>query len=276
MANFLTVNGIVLPCAAEGGGNHAVTQLGESKRAIDGTLRVHRRVVKRQWSFRSTPQLAPTALAFRDLLLGRGHYWSFDNIAGTAGLYSSKGLGPTGAITGVTLAAAAPAPILGAGRVAISAGNSLVFTLGAGLLGIDVFAWVNVNSAGWNHIIKDDAGVVYTNGALAGAAAMISITLATGVVTLSAPAVSHAFDELVIVPYRVPSDWPAQIYAYQLAGSQWSQLAQLKVAGDGIDGNSGTAIVKAEPGALEIFPGSLSTGAFKPNLHTVAFQLDEI
>jgi hypothetical protein len=238
MASFLTINGIDVPILVEG--SEATPQLiMDSARAEDQSLIENVEAEKLYLKHKLVPQTRANGFAYRQLIHGAGHYWSFDDTAGgggTAGLYSSKGLGPTGSIAGVSLAGAAPAPWLGAGRVAITTGNSLVYTLGPGLVAITVMVALNVNSAGWNHIIKDDGGTVFTNGALAGAAATVGINLATGVVTLStAGGVTYQYDELIILPYRLPSTWPAQIYAQQnpaAGNTQWSSLRQLKVQGE--------------------------------------------
>lgn len=276
MANFLQLNGIAVPCSADAGGDNDVEQVGESKRAVDGTMRIHRRVVKRKWGYQTTPQEFLAAVAFRGLVLGLGHYWSFDDT--TKGLYSSKGLGPTGAITGVTLGTSSPTPILGTGRLQITATNKIDYTLGGPLVGMSVAVWQNINQAGWNHFLKDDLGNVWTNGVLTGSAAFIAITLSTGLARVSADATfTTCFDELIVLPYRVPTDWPNQIYTAQLGGAQPGSLAQLKATGDGIDGNLGTVIVKGEASGLSIMPGTkTAANGFKPNLHKMHFTLDEI
>lgn len=274
------LNGINVPVSVQGA-TFTPERLQDSERAENMALIEDLRATKLSLKLRLKIQRRANAFAFRQLVHGEGHYWSFDNTAGgggTAGLYSSRGLPPTGAITGVTLGTAAPAPWLGAGRVAITTGNSLVYTLGAGLPGITVMAAMNVNSGGWNHIIKDDGGTVFTNGALAGAAATIAITLATGVVALStAGGVTYQYDELVILPFRLPSDWPAQAYAFQNpagGATQWGSLRQTKLSGEVLP-EGGTKIVHGRIASEEIEPATVD-GIYDQGCRNLVAEFAEV
>lgn len=241
MASFLTINGIDVPTLVDGA-EAEVEQIADSARAENQALIENLEAVKLHLRLKLQPQTRANGFAFRQLINGAGHYWSFDDTAGgggTAGLYSSGGLGPTGAITGVTLGTSAPAPWRGAGRVQITSGNSLVYTLEPNLPGIEVMVAQSVNGGAWNHYFKNDGGTIYQNGVLNGAPSpvpQITINLAAGTVTLNTTGgVSYQFDELVIFPYRLPASWHAQAYTQQNpAGSNksWSALRQLLVEGD--------------------------------------------
>ena len=85
MTAFLTLNGITAPVLADKA-PLAEEEVGTRRRALDGTLIVDRRTLKRAWEMTLVPDVAATQLAFRDLLDGKHEIWSFET-----GAYSSRG-----------------------------------------------------------------------------------------------------------------------------------------------------------------------------------------
>lgn len=94
--SFLAVNSIVIPCSVERGAE-SIVEIGEMGRAFDGTLIGTRRAKKKEWGLRTTLLSQSEAEAVKSLILGEGHYWTFDD-----DLYSSKGLGPQSGSTSAT------------------------------------------------------------------------------------------------------------------------------------------------------------------------------
>lgn len=82
---ILALNGLPLRVAV-GSLSHSIEQVGESKRAENGSLILDRRATKRVFEFSTPPRPLEETLFLRDVALGRGDVWALD-----ANLYSSKG-----------------------------------------------------------------------------------------------------------------------------------------------------------------------------------------
>lgn len=274
MAKLLRVNGIEAPVLVDSA-SHKPNPFAESERAEDGSMLINRRVIKESYRLTLAHRTPTEAIAWRRYLMGEGHYWSFDT-----SVYSSKGLGPS-LLTGGTIGSSSPAPWLGAGRLnfALGAGNQANFGISPGVTqtqGVTAMVARNVAGGGWNHYVKDSAGNVWTNGVLTGTASWFNLTTIGGLVNIGADAGNAiAYDELVILPFLIPSDWPAQLYAYQLAGSQHSALAQLKVDGDLVDANLLTRTVVGSVGDMKLMPATLG-GTFYQSVRTVDVELEEV
>lgn len=277
MSNFLNLNGIQVPCSVSGGAKATSEDMGQSQRAVDGTWLVHRRVTKLHWAFQSTPQDDLHARAFRDLVLGRGHFWNFN-----ANLFSSKGLGPSAIVN--TVFGAGGGYNGSGGRASQSAGssNKVQITLSdiitRGRWG--VMHARQVNGGGYTHYVATYDGTTrteYTAGVLTGSVqTWLTVNTTTGVVELDADN-AHTTDlgELLILPYTLPSDWPAQMYTWNNAGNQWSQLGRLFATGTSIDGNERTATVAGQAKDLTYMPAYIS-GVFSENAQAFTFELQEV
>lgn len=296
MSSFLNINGVEVPCDYSSGVRRNTDQLGESKRAVDGTMRVHRRVLKNRWDFRTTILDPLQGDCFRRLLLGEGHYWSFDDA--TKGLYSSKGLGPS-ASSGASISAANPwhgAPHRHL-RLAATTGT-ITFTAlplkSGGHWTVMVARMVAGGS--YEHFIVTSTGTpthAWKDGIYgANAHAWLTVTPAAGTVKLDADAADITdYDELIILPWRIPQDseaaeapWGQQLFTFQdpVAGNalQWAPLARLRASGDALypdhqaSGYVDVAGKVAETG-FELARWDSAWG-LKPNLKHVAFTLEEI
>lgn len=274
MSNFLNLNGIEAPCSTNAGAKAEIEEMGTSKRAPDGTMLIHRRVTKEKWSFQLTIQDAQHAHAFRGLVLGKGEYLSFD-----ASLYSAKGRAPSLATASVQSAGSG---YLGAGKLSQTAGTG-VFQVTVPEIAItkrwSVMHARNLNGAGWNHYVATFNGSTtsYVNGAVGAAQAWLGVNVTTGIVSLSADAsLATLVDELVILPYDVPSDWPAQMFALNNGGTQWSALGRVNANGNAIEQNVRTVAVKGTAGALMFVPSTIPGSSFAENNATFAFMLEEV
>lgn len=276
--SFLTLNGIGIDCSEPAGGQNAISQIGDSKRAVDGTMRIHRRVLKNKWSFATTPQAAATANAIRDLILGKGEYWSFDDSVKFA--YGSKATGPS-SITGGGVTYTTISPYLGVGSLLFgTTPATITFTSSELLLANGpwtVFYALRLSGT-WHHYIACSDGTHYVDG-VSGSVIGLTVTPSAGTVLIN-PAVSNAqLDELVVLPYLIPLGWAAQIYAYVnpfANAAQWSKLAQVKAFGDMIEAGTKTVPVAGTVSKMTYMVAALSNGTPSANVQSVAFDLDEV
>lgn len=276
MSSFLALNGIDVPCGVAGGSKATIEEIATSKRAFDGTMLVHRRATKGHWGLTLAITDDQHARAFRDLVLGKGHYWSFD-----ATVYSSKGLGPTLAPGSVQ---SATGGYIGAGKLSQTAGggNNIQFTVSEIVTRNQwtVMYARKVGAGSYVHYIATFDGsttTYYTAGAAGSAQTWLGVVASTGVVTLTSDAASTTLiDELVILPFCVPSDWPAQMYALNNAGTAWSPLARLNATGTGIEGNTRTVQVKGTAKEITAMPSTIPGSSFAENNGTFAFEIEEI
>ncbi len=276
MSNLLNLNGIAVPCSVNAGGKVSTEEVGTSKRAVDGTMLIHRRVTKKRWSFTTTLQDDFHARAFRSLVLGLGHYWSFD-----ANLYSSKGLIPTSTVAAVYSAGSA---YLGAGKLVLTATTG-VFTVTVKEI-IPSTEWTVIaaykSDGAWGYWVftSSSPSLEWVDGAPGSGLPSdigLTVTPATGVVQFAEISGGDTWiDELVVLPYAVPTDWPPQMYALAAASKQWSSLARINANGTGIDGNTRTVAVKGTAGDLSLVPATLAGASFAENNANFAFQLEEV
>lgn len=266
MTDFLKLNGIRVDVALNTGDlDH--DELGESHRTEDGTPLVNRRAVKRKWNFRLTPQLAATALAFRNLVFGFGHNWSFESQT----FFSAKGLAPT---------------YVGANMSFVTGGHGAKFGtyFARGVTSDNYVNWLafKANTAAtaavwyydstWKHLLLRTDGAKWFNGVRndAGASPFLVLTPSTGQLTLGEDGVDGDFDDLVLLPWLVPDDWPAQMYAFNTA---FPDLPFLKASGDEIEDGS-TVDVLGKGGRLQAMVANRGTGK-KKAIQNFAFMLEE-
>lgn len=273
MAEFLTLNGIAVPVLVDGA-RFEPQRLQDSDRAENMALIEDLRATKGRWQWDVKHQLRANGFAYRGLVHGEGQYWSFDT-----DLYGSRGTPPTSATGSVFSAGSA---WLGAGKVSQTAGggNNIVFTpLRAGSTdGWTVMVARKVGGAAWQHFIVTSGGAVYTDGVLTGTAAWLAVNTANGTVTLTSDAASTTLlDELVVLPYPMPSTWPAQAYAFQNpagTATQWSKLRQLKLQGECLP-EGGTKTVHGQVKDEKIQPATIS-GTYEQGTRALSIEFQEV
>lgn len=270
MAQLLRVSGIAVP-VLDGSVDETPKQAGDNERAEDFSLIVNRRAIKETYKIKIAPQSPSDGVAWRGLLLGLGHTWNFDS-----SFYSSKGLGPS-ALTNVVQNATAKFGAGGAQQT-LSTGTFTFTALPLGGSKWTVMVWRKLGAGSFNHYIVTSAskalGHAYVNGSdTADATSWLTVNTAAGTVKLDADASNTTnLDDLVILPFDVPSAWPADVFAY---GAAFSQLPYLDVDGDLIDGNVGLKTVCGDVSGTEIVQGVLN-GTYYQAIRVLNAALEEV
>lgn len=155
----LSINGITVPVALNSWERPSDILLGDRGRGTSGRMESAVRVSKPQWRGRMTPLGSAEAAAFRGLLQGQGHSWSFD-----ANLFSGKGLGPSLA-TGCGVVAFSK---YGTGAVQIDPTRTLEYSLPGSATQWTLSFWryaLQLSLAGWEHWVLLGDGSVFKAGA---------------------------------------------------------------------------------------------------------------
>lgn len=219
--------------------------IGEAAEAADGSAYISRSATKLDFGFRTVPLSLTAAFAWWSLFRGEGEAWSFD-----ANLYGSKGTGPSGT-TGTAVQSAGSAKY-GAGKLALSASSSITWAATTRNVFGRTSDWtvcVWRNAGTWTHYVVNSAGQKWVDGVRDDAASTSFLGVSSGNVTLSNSSGSVTFDDLVIVPYVMPSDWPPQIHA---ANAAFAALPVLSLTGDFVTEQATRAVIgKATEGAYQ-------------------------
>lgn len=272
---FLRVNGIEISVAND---SAEVTPevVGESGRAPDGSLWVHRTSVKGGYSFSTTPRTAKEAIALTMLLLGEGHVWPFSS---ALGLYSSRGALITS--SGAAIARTGAAGKFGTDSATVPNGVTLrsgvFYSTTDGRRLPTLSFWYSTNGSTWTHRVYRATGTQWYTDGVAGAAPSgitASYSATYGWQIENATGGQVWIDDLWICPYDWPATWPAFVFGY---ANPVGLCPRVKADGDGIEANLVTTApdyigdqVKATP-----VQGVLTSG-FENNLHAVSFSLSEI
>lgn len=282
MAEYMTINGIPIPCLVEGA-EVETEQIGDSERAESLALIEHIEGEKFRAKHRLVPQTRANAFAYRQLINGAGHYWSFDT-----DVYSSGGLGPQAQNGG---ALASDQKWLGAQSLKFlfsDTGRNISYdALPANVpTGWTVaFAARETGGAVWEHWLATSVlgmgGAVWYKNGVGGFGVgpySASINTALGRVTLQGDVNTTWFDELVILPYAVPAAWIPLMYAFQNPGggnTQWSNLRELKLQGDVLE-EGGTKVVTGRVLRRDVEPIVIPGSGFQPSARAFDFELTEV
>lgn len=274
---FLTLNGVNLPVLA-----HAEPQRqsflidGDDDRAPSGNARRHDRGEKLEWKFNLKPMRQTLARAFRGLIKGDGHHWSFEDAS--TFLYSDRGLGPT---VNTSNSRTGGAFKHGAFSLAQHSGSSvLTYTVGGLLNGWTAMIFRDNGSSMDHYLVRSD-GSKWVNGSNNNAAntTFLVVNANAGTVTLQNDAswTSNTFDDFVVLPYLVPDDWPALMYAAHNVAA-WSSLPKLNASGDFSPfGTSGGAAFSAIGKVMSAKIGfAVDSGVRRNNAEWVEFVLREV
>lgn len=263
MTSFLRLNGIAVPVSVNTPPSLETEFIGKNTRALDGSLVSTRRAVKESWKFTTAIKTAAEALAFRDLVIGKGHVLSFDS-----SWYTSKGMAPVSLDGSWTLSSSSPK--YGAGKALFDGGDQAVYAFFPSTSPWTLAWWFNPNAAGWNHYVQTSAGSKWIDGVLTPGGTMLGFdSVVSGSAGFGSTVVTNnnGIDDIVALPYVVPSDWPAQMFAF---GAAFGLLPALTADGDAVEQNLGTiSVLGSEPS------GKLYRGATAKNLHDFTFELHQ-
>ncbi len=258
---FLRLNGIAVPVSLD---SATVNQkdIGSEKIAEDGTPLFNRRATKRTWAVSTTIRSAEEALAWRDLVTGKGHVLNFNN----NNLYTSKGQPPATVGGGFTVTATLPK--FGAYRAAATAANTATWVVFTATSAWTVMLWHTLDGGTtWSRWVIRSDGAKWLDGVVS-VAATTFMGVASGVLTLGS-ASAGGFDDVVCLPFLVPTDWPAQDYAF---GYAFGPLPRLTVDGAFIEASAAGGIsVKCKVGTLK---GFVANGT--KNAQDFSFELTEV
>ncbi len=249
MADFLTLNGFAVPIADS---LQQFDVVGDpTRRAIDGHALLGENRRLRRWTMRTPLIEHADAEALRLLIIGKGHYWSFDDAAIERAVYSSRG---------VRDAAQAGTPAIsveskyGANALELNVGEDVSWT------GLDVnsttrftsMVWVKTTEGGgYDHHIRTSGGLRYVNGILDGAPSlngMMTTTSTSFVLRYPSSGTSDVaveFDDLVVFPFVITA---AMALAFGTAVLPFSELPVLLADGDFANGES--VLVQSDPAQL--------------------------
>jgi hypothetical protein len=265
---FLTLNGWDVP-VSDGNAGVRFQQLGAVSRSYMGKLSGTRRAKVREWSCKTVLTAEADAVALEGLINGDGHVWSFDN-----DLYSSKGLGPLAGYS-VTVSAAGGRFL---GHVEVGSGTNLSFNPVYDLVEYTLLVWKKEGGVWYNYGI-DDAGNQYENGAThtpIGADDVTNwFTFSSGNFILHGKDLAGVnaaapYDDLVIVPYRMPL---AQIAAIYGLGAAHSSLPEISASGDVMPQTSATVIGELSEAS---FVQAMTGSGFASNVRALNFVLREV
>lgn len=212
----LELNGINLGSIMAAANEPEVEQrdIGAVSTAVDGTSRVTRSARKLDLSFMSVPLTTAAAHAWRCFLTGEGEVWSFD-----ANLYGSKGTAASAITNAVQSAGAAK---FGAGKLSVGATTGSITFLAAINSWGNSSAWTvgvwRYEGGAWHHYLVRSDGAKWLDGVRDDAATTTWMSVSNGSVTITNTTGSAVlYDDLVVLPFLVPEDWPAQWVAADAA-----------------------------------------------------------
>jgi hypothetical protein len=254
----LALNGIQVPAEIGSVERPAPELIGARGRSPAGGAQDG--VRSRKQLFRGRLKVLPGAEAdaWRGLLGGRGHHFSFD-----VNLYSDRGLGPS---------SSSGTSIVAGGK--FGAKLRLAATTGQVTYGLVSTAWTvlvwRYESAAWHHYIVRSDAAAWVDGSATSVPAWLVVSGSTKLTNTAGSA--QDFDDLVVLPYLMPSGWVADVYAEHSAQA-WAPVPRLRLTGDLVPGAPLT--VSGGPGDGGRIP-SVQSGSFDLTAETLEFELREV
>lgn len=266
---FMRVQGVPLPVALNSIDRDDVEIGAGLERAYSGAALRSVQAVKRQWQAGLVPLSQEEATAFVALLQGRGDHVAFDSDS-----YSDKGLAPS-LSTGATRPTTAPSPKWGTARLELASGtsNQIAWPLQLGARWT-ACVW-RYESAGWHWYWVRDDGAVWRDGISYGASipAWLQVNGSGSLYLLGTSGSVTTFDDLLVLPARMPTSWVPSLYALAQAQA-WPLAPRLLLTGDAVPEGSATVMgkVSKSKGAVGRLAGA---AAFAATLETLAVELWE-
>lgn len=265
---FLTINGITANVTDRSA--QEPKKIGDTSRAMDGTLRKVIQATKNEWDLSISVQTRALAEAWRYLIDGYGYHWSF-----TTDFYSDgSGLGYSAKTD--TTAANAGGKFNKKMTVGAATGTITWAALPSTGAYWTVMVW-RYESAAWHHYTVTGAGTKWVDGVSNDGASTTWLSVSAGSVTI-ANATGSAVDysDLVVLPYRVTAAWYA---IWGVASAAFSDLPKLSIAGDMVtsapNGDNDTTTAMGEVEKMPYSPVAIS-GSWNDNAQIVSFKLRQV
>lgn len=239
MAEFLTINGIAVACAAS---TYEPVHIGDFSRSLNGVPRstVRRRASDYRFTTDSGGLALDDAERLRRLVEGDGHVWSFE----TAELVSSRGLIQS-SMTSTDIRSGDVAGKFGLGLFAedtsvVSWATGFPLSMAPEYLGWSLLFW-RLEGVTWHHYVVTSAGAAWKNGAPHTPSSITILTIsAAALLTLSCTEGDETIDDLVALPYALSAEWVGLLYAAFQAAA-WPALPVVLAKGAAFPGPAATA-----------------------------------
>ncbi len=269
--SMLTLNEIVVPTSIRKG-RETYEIIGDRDRSFSGEFRETRTTEKRAGEVETVVVPQVEGEAWKRLLLGQGHNWTFDADRFSDG----KGLGPSvggavGAITG--------GGVFGS-FMRLSAGNQITWPTGFGnptTNDYTILLFEDATGPVQRWAIKNIQGVVtkFLNGVSTGAATVFVSVDSSGDITIGDGAGAFDIDDLVFVPYAMPDLWLATGGGLDAPTRAFPDLPRLEADGDLVNNQIVEVQSRAPSTRVRGFQNA-STSVWEKYGHMVQFQLIEV
>jgi hypothetical protein len=276
VTDFLKLNGIPVPCL-DGSVKKTFIEVGDRTVSWDGSERSQVRRRKRSWTGKTSPMAQADAEAWARFINGEGHTCSFDSDTYTSGgvaLVTGGATRDAGVFKFGTHSLKVP---ITTGLAQWSVGLG-VESSGGTTKGWTVAMW-RYNGAAWEHYVvtyvaATTTTAVYLAGVYTGTSVPAGLTVSSaGVVALAnTTGTAIYYDDLQMLHFPVPSDWPASMFALGVAVAN---LTDLRAEGAVIPNGNRTVVGKAAAADV-VQAGLAATGAWTQNQEQVEFTITEV
>lgn len=229
----LTINGISIPVVES---SRQPVTLGGEERAESGKVRNFDRATFYEYRYKTGPLTQSDSALVQALIRGDGQVLNFESeFTTTSFLWTTRGRVPS------------PAPVINvdcqrfAGKwgtfgLRVLDGKTVTWPIGIGS-NWTVVHWVNAGAAGWTHVINTSEGAWFVNGAPAAGGwedtgGFVTMSILSGALIAYAEGVT-SIDDVVALPYALPSSQAADVYAFHSARA-WPSLPYVLAEGERI------------------------------------------
>lgn len=200
--------------------------IGDVSEAGDGSLRMTRQTQKIDVKFTSIALISSLAYAWTSLLTGEGERWSFDTSE-----YGSKGTPPSSSVYSLIAGGAK----FGAGLLRLPATTGTFSLLGVlansfgSSLEHTMMVW-RLETAVWHHYIVRSDGAKWLDGVRNDGVSTTWFTpAAPNMVIANTSGSAQDYDDLVVLPFKIPDAWAPVL---GVATTAFSALPFLNATGD--------------------------------------------
>ena len=260
---FLAINGIEFPAAVQ-----TLTEpprlIGSTSVADDGSAVRSEQATKLDFDFDSVPMSSADAHAWANLIRGHGHRFGFETF------YAASGLGPVAGYVGATLVTTHPK--FGTKNLSLAATTGTISFAAALGAAWSIGVW-RYESAAWHHYFarSTEAGTGgWYDGVWNAGLTYAWLTVASGTATIAnTSGAAVEYDDLVLLPFVVPTSWPT---VWGVSAVAFSDLARLNVTGDAV-AEGGTRVMVGGTGTIKVLASKLEGVAFSAANRVLPIQL---